>query len=109
MCKRGDIYYVELPKGMGSEQGGKRPFVIIQNDIGNKFSPTVIGVPATKSTNNKTNIPTHFDTLILEPSTILCEQIMTVSKERLGEKIGVLDDDDLRLLDKKLKISIGLH
>jgi mRNA interferase MazF len=106
MCKRGDVYYITLPKGEGSEQGGTRPAVIIQNNVGNTYSPTVI--VATITSAGKKYMPTHLDIMLEKPSKILCEQIMTISKDRLQEKVGVLTEDILKKLDIKLKLSLGL-
>jgi len=106
MCKRGDVYYVDLVGGLGSEQSGTRPVVIIQNDIGNIHSPTVI--VATITSVNKRYMPTHLDILLEKPSKILCEQIMTISKDRLKEKVGKLTEEILIKLDEKLMLSLGI-
>jgi len=119
--KRGEVYWVELPQGQGSEQKGKRPCVIIQNNKGNKFSPTTIVGVLTKSTNNKRKIPTHKEILpenfknkqqAIEKkfinSTFLAEQIKTVDLSRLGDKIGELREDKIKEIDKCIAISLGI-
>jgi len=111
--KRGDIYYAELNPVIGSEQGGKRPILIISNDIGNKHSPTVIVAPITSRVHTKAKLPTH--TLIKDfegldkNSIILFEQIRTIDKQRLREYLGTLDRRFLDNADKALAISIGLR
>ena len=107
MFKRGEVYYVDLPVGIGSEQSGKRPAVIIQNDTGNEFSPTLI--MATITSAYKKYIPTHLNIFIDRPSIVLCEQLITVSKQRLMNKIGELSEEVMVKLDEKLKISLGLR
>lgn len=110
--KRGDIYYADLGKGEGSEQGGVRPVLVLQNNIGNKFSPTVI-VASITSSNSKTNIPTHvrLNSLMCDlpkDSIVLLEQIRTIDKKRLKDKIGKLDYNTMNYIDKSSKISLGL-
>ena len=95
--KRGDIYYADLSPVIGSEQGGMRPVLIVQNDVGNKYSPTVIAAAIT-SRLGKTRLPTHIDVYadrvgLQKDSVILLEQIRTIDKKRLGEKMGHLDDE----------------
>jgi mRNA interferase MazF len=109
MYKRGEIYYIDLDdeEGVGSEQSGSRPAVIIQNDVGNTYSPTVI-VATITSSKVKKNIPTHMVIDLQKVSTILCEQIKTVSKNRLKDKMGELSKEDMTVLDDKIKISLGL-
>lgn len=113
IIKRGDIYYAELNPVIGSEQGGKRPVLIISNDIGNKHSPTVIVAPITSRVHTKAKLPTH--TLIKDfegldkNSIILLEQIRTIDKQRLREYLGTLDRRFLDNADKALAISIGLR
>lgn len=109
---RGDIYYADLSPVIGSEQGGIRPVLIIQNDIGNKYSPTVI-VTAITSQINKAKLPTHIEIKAAEyglnkDSVILLEQLRTIDKKRLREKIGHLDDDLMIKVDEALNISLGL-
>lgn len=110
--KRGEVYLADLSPVQGSEQGGKRPVVIIQNNIGNYHSPTVI-VAAITGRIDKAKIPTHVeiskDTYNLDKdSVILLEQIRTVDKKRLKEKLTYLNDDKMKEVDKALKISLEL-
>lgn len=113
IVKRGDIFYADLSPVVGSEQGGVRPVIIIQNDIGNKYSPTVI-VAAITSQINKAKLPTHVEISSEEyglnkDSVVLLEQIRTLDKKRLKEKIGHMKDEDMVLVDEALLISIGLN
>ena len=111
--KRGDMFYADLSPVVGSEQGGIRPVLIIQNDMGNKYSPTVIAAAIT-SQMNKTGLPTHInidsDTCGLKSnSVVLAEQIRTIDKSRLKEKIGHIEDE--KIIDKvnnALGVSFGL-
>ena len=111
--KRGDMFYADLSPVIGSEQGGVRPVLIIQNDLGNKYSPTVIAAAITSQT-NKTKLPTHIeiggDTEGLKSnSVILAEQIRTIDKSRLKEKIGHIDDDlVMNKINNALGVSFGL-
>ena len=110
--KRGYLYYADLSPVVGSEQGGVRPVLIIQNDIGNKYSPTVI-VAAITSQINKAKLPTHIEISAHEyglnkDSVILLEQIRTIDKKRLREKIGCLDKNMMLKVDNSLEISLGL-
>ncbi len=110
--KRGYLYYADLSPVVGSEQGGVRPVLIIQNDIGNKYSPTVI-VAAITSQINKAKLPTHIEISAHEyglnkDSVILLEQIRTIDKKRLREKIGCLDKNMMLKVDNSLQISLGL-
>ncbi len=110
--KRGDIFYANLSPVVGSEQGGVRPVLVVQNDVGNKYSPTVI-VAAITSKINKAKLPTHIElnahTYGLErDSVVLLEQIRTLDKARLLEKIGNTDSKTLREIDTALLISLGL-
>ena len=110
--KRGFFYYADLSPVVGSEQGGVRPVLIIQNDIGNKYSPTVI-VAAITSQINKAKLPTHIEISAHEyglnkDSVILLEQIRTIDKKRLREKIGCLDTNMMLKVDNSLQISLGL-
>ena len=112
MVKRGDIFYADLSPVVGSEQGGIRPVLIVQNDIGNKYSPTVI-VAAITSKINKAKMPTHIEIEgekhgLAKDSVILAEQIRTIDKRRLKEKIGHLDDDRMKAANEALNISFGL-
>lgn len=109
---KGDIFYADLSPTRGSEQGGIRPVVIIQNDVGNKYSPTVI-VAAITSQINKAKLPTHVPISseaygLCRDSIILLEQVRTIDKERLKEKISALSAADLRKVNKALLISLKL-
>jgi len=111
LIKRGDLYFADLSPVVGSEQGGLRPVLIIQNDIGNKYSPTVIAAAVTSQL-NKAKLPTHIeiragDYGLQKDSVILLEQIRTIDKRRLKEKIGVLAADTMKRADKALLISPG--
>jgi len=110
--KRGDIYYADLSPVVGSEQGGLRPVLIIQNDIGNRYSPTVIAAAIT-SRMGKTRLPTHIDVYadkvgLAKDSVILLEQIRTLDKRRLKEKMGHLDDDMMNEVNAAIAVSFGL-
>jgi len=110
--KRGDIYYADLSPVVGSEQSGIRPILVIQNDIGNKFSPTIIGVPITSKA--KISMPTHIAIQgnkygLDKDSIILAEQIRTLDKSRLKEKVGKLDKKLLEQVKKAIEISCGLR
>ncbi len=112
IVKRGDVYYADLSPVIGSEQGGIRPVLIIQNNIGNKYSPTVI-VSAITSQINKAKLPTHIeissqDFSLPKDSVVLLEQIRTIDKKRLKEKIGKFDIKLMSEVDDCLKISLGL-
>ncbi len=109
---RGDIYYADLSPVVGSEQGGVRPVLIVQNDVGNKFSPTVIAAAIT-SQHDKANLPTHIEvnaenTGLLKDSIVLLEQVRTLDKHRLKEKMGKLDPGSMNRVDQALSISFGL-
>lgn len=111
MVKRGELYYADLSPVVGSEQGGVRPILIVQNDVGNKYSPTVIAAAITSQL-NKAKLPTHIeldkDTYGLKKdSVILLEQIRTLDKRRLKEKIGELDENLMKRVDDALLISLG--
>jgi len=110
--KRGDIYYADLSPVIGSEQGGLRPVLIIQNDIGNKYSPTVIAAAITSQI-NKTKLPTHIELYaenfgLAKNSVILLEQIRTIDKRRLKEKMGHLDDGLMNSVNNAISVSFGL-
>lgn len=112
MIKRGDIYYADLSPVVGSEQGGVRPVLIVQNDVGNKFSPTVIAAAIT-SQKYKTNLPTHIrvnadECGLAKDSIVLLEQVRTIDKKRLKERMGNLDDNDMDRIDRALSVSFGL-
>lgn len=109
---RGDLYYADLTPVTGSEQGGVRPVLMIQNDMGNRFSPTVI-VAAVTSRQDKYPLPTHVPINpkpcgLKEHSVVLLEQIRTIDRVRLREYIGRLTEEDMRQVDHALRISIGL-
>ena len=111
--RRGELYYANLSPVVGSEQGGLRPVLVVQNDIGNKFSPTII-VAAITSKINKAKIPTHIEldasTYGLEKdSVILLEQIRTLDKSRLKQKIGQIDALKMRSIERALLISLGFY
>ena len=111
--KRGDIFYADLSPVVGSEQGGIRPVIIIQNDIGNRYSPTVI-VAAITSQINKAKLPTHVEISSEEyglnrDSVVLLEQIRTLDKKRLKEKIGHMTEEDMKKVNKSLLISLNLQ
>nr|CAA71064.1 unnamed protein product [Staphylococcus aureus subsp. aureus COL] len=113
MIRRGDVYLADLSPVQGSEQGGVRPVVIIQNDTGNKYSPTVI-VAAITGRINKAKIPTHVEIekkkyKLDKDSVILLEQIRTLDKKRLKEKLTYLSDDKMKEVDNALMISLGLN
>ena len=110
IIKRGDIFFARLPGTEGSEQKGTRPVIVIQNDIGNEYSPTTI--VAFITTKQKKLLPTHVrlhtNTLFF-PSTALLEQIRTISKDRLDRYIGTLSEADMRKIDRALEISLALY
>lgn len=110
--RRGDIYYADLSPVVGSEQGGMRPVLIVQNDVGNRHSPTVIAAAIT-SKMSKTRLPTHIDIYaekagLAKDSVVLLEQIRTIDKKRLGERMGHLDDDIMGEVNNAINISFGL-
>jgi mRNA interferase MazF len=110
--KRGDIYYADLSPVIGSEQGGVRPVIIIQNDVGNKYSPTVI-IAAITSQINKAKLPTHIEISgekygLSKDSVILLEQIRTIDKRRLKEKTGHAGEELCARVSEALRISLGL-
>ena len=109
---RGELYYADLSPVVGSEQGGLRPVLIIQNNIGNKYSPTVI-IAAITSQISKAKLPTHIELdknkyPLSKDSVVLLEQLRTLDKLRLKEKIGTLDDTVMRKIDLALMISLGI-
>ena len=111
-CLRGDLYYANLGYGIGSEQRGYRPVLIIQNNIGNKFSPTVIVAPITSRIGIKAKLPTHYflntGVGLEAPSIIMFEQIRTIDKRRLDSYIGHLSGLHVEGINKALAISVGL-
>ena len=111
--RRGDIYYADLRPVVGSEQGGIRPVLIIQNDVGNKHSPTII-VAAITSKMNKAKLPTHIELdsnkyQMVKDSVILLEQLRTIDKKRLHEMVCQLDEEIMEKVNKALMISLELH
>ena len=112
MIKRGELYYADLSPVVGSEQGGLRPVLIIQNDVGNRYSPTVIDAAIT-SRLGKTKLPTHIDVHadragLARDSVVLLEQLRTLDKRRLREKMGHMDEDMMREIDNAIAVSLGL-
>ena len=110
--RRGDIYYADLSPVVGSEQGGMRPVLIVQNDIGNRFSPTVIAAAITSQT-GKARLPTHISFAgqscgLTKDSVILLEQIRTIDKQRLRERMGKLDESMMNRVDSAIAVSFGL-
>ncbi len=110
--RRGDIYYADLSPVVGSEQGGMRPVLIVQNDVGNKYSPTVIAAAITSKT-SKSKLPTHIEVFadrygLAKDSVILLEQIRTIDKTRLKEKMGHLDDAVMDRVNDAITVSFGL-
>lgn len=112
VVKRGDIFYANLSPVVGSEQGGHRPVLVLQNDVGNKYSPTVI-VAAITSQISKAKLPTHVELSakqysLEKDSVVLLEQLRTIDKRRLKEKITHLGEDIMTTVDEALRISLGL-
>ncbi len=110
--KRGDIYYADLSPVVGSEQGGIRPVLIVQNDVGNKYSPTVIAAAIT-SQQDKSRMPTHINVNgdscgLSKDSVVLLEQVRTIDKQRLKERMGNLSISDMNKINKALYVSFGL-
>jgi len=111
--KRGDLFYADLSPVVGSEQGGIRPVLIVQNDVGNKYSPTIIAVAVTSQL-TKAKLPTHIelkaeDYGLAKDSVALCEQIRTLDKRRLKEKIGRLTKSKIREINNAMLISLGFE
>lgn len=111
--RRGDIYYADLSPVVGSEQGGLRPVLIVQNDIGNRYSPTVIAAAITSKL-GKAKLPTHIDVFasrvgLVKDSVILLEQIRTLDKRRLREKMGHLDNELMQQVNNAISVSFGLN
>ena len=110
--KRGDIFYADLRPVVGSEQGGIRPVLIVQNDIGNQFSPTVIAAAITSRT-DKTPLPTHIlvdakQSGLQQDSIVLLEQVRTLDKRRLRTRMGALNEKDMQRIDSAIFVSLGL-
>ena len=113
IIKRGDMYYADLSPVVGSEQGGVRPVLIVQNDVGNKYSPTVIAVAITSQL-NKNKLPTHIevncqDYGLSKDSVILLEQVRTIDNKRLKERIGHLNENLMNRVHEAIEISLGLE
>lgn len=111
--KRGELYYADLSPVVGSEQGGVRPVLVVQNDVGNKYSPTVIAAAVTSKI-NKAKLPTHIELPshsygLQKDSVILLEQIRTLDKRRLKERIGELNENTMSRVDKAILISLGFE
>ncbi len=111
--RRGEIYYADLSPVVGSEQGGMRPVLIVQNDVGNKYSPTVIAAAITSQL-GKARLPTHIELEaqsfgLSKHSVVLLEQIRTLDKKRLREKMGCLDESVMQKVDGAIAVSMGLH
>ena len=112
MVRRGEIYYADLSPVVGSEQGGVRPVLIVQNDVGNKHSPTVIAAAIT-SQREKAKLPTHIELRaascgLSRDSVVLLEQIRTLDKHRLRERAGQITPEDQKRVDQALDVSLGL-
>ena len=110
--KKGDLYFADLSPVMGSEQGGIRPVLVVQNDVGNKYSPTII-VAAITSRRNKADLPTHVELAAAENglsknSVVLLEQLRTIDKKRLTERIGTIDRTRLPEVNEALSVSLGI-
>lgn len=111
--KRGDIFYADLSPVVGSEQGGIRPVLIVQNNVGNRYSPTVIAAAIT-SQQSKAKLPTHIpivahDCGLQKDSVVLLEQIRTIDKQRLKERMGAVDESSMNQVDNAISISFGLQ
>lgn len=110
--RRGDIYYADLSPVIGSEQAGIRPILVVQNDVGNKFSPTIIGIAITSK--QKAKLPTHIEIEgtkygLDKDSVILAEQIRTLDKRRLKERVGRLDKETMEKVKRAIEISFGIR
>ena len=110
--RRGEIYYADLSPVIGSEQAGVRPVLIVQNDVGNKFSPTIIAIAITSK--QKVKLPTHIEIEGIKygldkDSVILAEQIRTLDKKRLREKVGKVDEETMEKVKKAIEISFGIR
>ncbi len=112
VVKKGDLYFADLSPVVGSEQGGVRPVLVVQNDVGNKYSPTII-VAAVTSQINKAKLPTHVelrasDGGLSKNSVVLLEQLRTIDKRRLKEHIGTLSETQMPTVDQALSVSLGI-
>ena len=113
MIKRGELYYADLSPVVGSEQGGIRPVLVVQNDVGNKYSPTIIAAAVTSQI-NKAKLPTHIELSAKEyglqkDSVVLLEQIRTLDRQRLKDKIGEVPLDTMQKINQALMISLGFY
>ena len=112
MVKRGELYYADLSPVVGSEQGGVRPVLIVQNNVGNKYSPTIIAAAVTSQL-AKAKLPTHYfvntESGLEAPSVVLLEQIRTIDKKRLDSYIGHLSKNHIDGIDKALAVSVGIN
>ena len=110
MIRRGDVYYADLSPVVGSEQGGVRPVVVVQNDKGNRYSKTIIVAPISEKM-SKPPIPTHVifsDDSLSYVSMILCEQLRTIDKKRLGQWICTLDEKTLEKINRAIRVSLSI-
>jgi len=110
--KRGEMYFADLSPAVGSEQGGFRPVLIIQNDTGNRFSPTVVIAPLTgktKRTEMRTHYPLPVGSGLEVPSIVLLEQVRAIDKRRLDKRIGRLNEKIMKGIDRAIAVSMGLH
>jgi len=112
IVKKGDLYFADLSPVVGSEQGGVRPVLVVQNDVGNRYSPTII-VAAVTSQTGKAKLPTHVELAatqggLSKNSVVLLEQLRTIDKQRLKERIGALNDSQMPVVDAALGISLGI-
>ena len=112
IVKKGDLYFADLSPVVGSEQGGVRPVLVVQNDVGNKYSPTII-VAAVTSPTSKAKLPTHVELTasqggLSKNSVVLLEQLRTIDKQRLKERIGSLSDSQMPVVDAALGVSLGI-
>lgn len=113
IIKRGEVYYADLSPVVGSEQGGVRPVLVIQNNIGNKYSPTII-VAAITSQMNKAKLPTHLEVKagsygLVKDSVLLLEQIRTIDRKRMKDRIGKCDQEFMKKVNQAISISVGLN
>ena len=112
LCFRGELYFADLGRGIGSEQEGCRPVVILQNDVGNAYSPTTIIAPISRRNHAKANLPTHYPVEatagLAQPSIVLLEQIRVIDKRRLERRIGMLSEKNMKEIDSAIKVSVGL-
>lgn len=112
IVKKGDLFFADLSPVVGSEQGGVRPVLVVQNDVGNKYSPTII-VAAVTSQTGKAKLPTHVELAatqggLSKNSVVLLEQLRTIDKQRLKERIGTLSESQIPDVDEALSVSLGI-